>query len=704
VTLHVAMIVPPIMDLNTLYASAPRLAGWLRKLGHEVTQLDLSLELCLRMFSQTGLKRLFAAVKPERITLDIEDTYHNRDRYIRIIDDVMAFAQGHDLSTMHRIARGDFIPEGPRFRREGASLRRAAFGEWGRGDLARHLVALMLLDLSDLFRSTIAPHYNLTNYGESLADSRSSFDEIEAELCRPPNEIERMMLEVAADTIPENIDLACLTCPFPGNLLGALFLGRWIRQNRPRACRALGGGYPSTELRQIKDPRIFEYIDYLVLDDGEVPLEQICARLEGKPDEPLVRTFANEGGTVVYHEGSGCKTPRFRELPAPNYEGVKFDRYLHVVYRRNRVSRLLSEGSWLKLTAAHGCYWKKCTFCDIHLSYIGDFDPLPAAGLADQMDAMHAQSGLSGFHFTDEAAPPPLLVKLAVELLRRGRSYQFWGNIRFDPGFTEDRCRALAAAGMIAVTGGIEIASDDLLPKIAKGITVKQVITVLKAFTQAGIMTHAYLIYGFPGETPQDTINSLEILRQLMRAGLLQSAFYHKFSATAHSPIGRKPELFGIRVKGPEFRGFAHYTLDYDQVEPNPMYEERYNALQVAIDTFARGEGLDRDVSIWVRGLDLPETTVDPNLVTEVLKLKPPEPKSDSQMIWLGGTPEWRRGMLSVANDRGHIITRPAPKWLANNLLRCTPSTWGDSWPPTPANFERNDWVAEFRQHGLAIL
>src|SRR5262249_51116722 len=531
--LKIAMVVPPISDLNTLYSAAPRLAAWLRKLGHAVDQVDLSLELFLRMFSRAGLERLFAALDPRAIRGEAEDVYYNRDRYVRGIDDAVAFLQGRDPAMAHRIVRGDFLPEGPQFRGQSPRARQASFGRWGKVDLARHLVTLMLLDLTQLFQ-TISPHLGFVHYAEKLAASTPSFDGLAAELARPPNAIEAMMIEAAAAAIGDDVDLVCFTCPFPGMLMGSLVIGKWLAAERPRARRGLGGGFPSTELRRVEDPRFFDCFDYLVLDDGEGPLERICARLEGRRDVALHRTFTREGGEVVYHELADAAAPRFRELPAPDYTGHRMDRYIHPISSgENPFDRLLNDGPWLKLTAAHGCYWKKCTFCDIHLAYIDDFDPLSARELADQMDALHAQTGLSSFHFTDEAAPPPLMVNLALELLRRGRCYQYWGDIRYDPGLTPPRCRLLAAAGVIAVTGGIEIASDELLPKIEKGITVPQVTKVLQALASAGILTHAYLIYGFPGETLQDTIDSLETLRQLIRAGLLQSGFYHRFSLTA---------------------------------------------------------------------------------------------------------------------------------------------------------------------------
>src|SRR5262249_33482779 len=415
-------------------------------------------------------------------------------------------------------------------------------------------------------------------------------------------------------------------------------------------------------------------------------------------DGRLQWTFTREAGRVFFHEQEGASGPRFRDLPAPDYAGVRMDRYIHLLTAGGNVfNRLLNDGPWLKLTAAHGCYWKKCTFCDIHLDYIDDFDPLPAHQLADQMDALHAQTGLSSFHFTDEAAPPPLLVNLALELLRRDRCYQYFGNIRYDPGFTPDRCRLLAASGMIAVTGGIEIASDELLPKINKGITVPQVIKGLHPFRAAGIITHAYLIYGFPGETLQDTIDSLETLRQLFRADLLQSAFFHRFSATAHAPVGRNPELFGIRVKGPQFRGVSRYDLEYESVDVPAPDDGVFAVIDRALNAFIHGKHIDADVRAWFGAGAAPSPTVAPDLVEETMKLPPPSAGVEARLCWLGGVPRWSHGLLNVSCHGGDMYTALAPSWLAENISRCHPTGWTRDAPPRALDFSPADWFGPLR-------
>ncbi len=699
--LKIAMVVPPAVDLNTPYAAAPRLVAWLRQLGHEVVPIDMSLEINLRVFSPKGLARMFDAINPAEVTNEYRNVYENRDRYIQLVDDAIAVLQQRDMAAVYRITMGSYLPEGPHFRRPDVQASKKNPAAWSHGDLARHLVSVMFADLTELFRSTITRHFGMHRYAHTLGWAPPSFDPLAEELARPPNVYEEMMFELADELFPKDLDLACFTCPFPGNLVGALLLGRWMATHRPNAKRAFGGGYPSTELRELEEPRVFDYMDYIVIDDGELPLKQICARLEGRVEEPLHNTFIRENG-VVRLEKSDLPAIPFKDFPTPSYEGFKLEKYIHMVFRENIVQRA-SEGTWLKITAAHGCYWKKCTFCDISLPYIADYDPMPAQLLADHMDKLNQETGLSGFHFTDEAAPPALLINLALELVRRKRSYHWWGNIRYDSAFEPDRCRLLAAAGMIMVTGGIETASDPVLEKIQKGVTVAQLVKVLQAFSEASIGTHGYLMYGFPGETTLDAINGLEVIRQLMRLRLLQSGFYHQLSVTVHSPLGKKPDLFNIRLKTLQHRGFARNQIPFEYLDNALRTEQIFERIVEALEWYQRGVGLDQPVHEFFKGIPVPASTVAPNFVEETLKQPHPGAKARNRIAWLGGVPRWTRGQLSVRAVDGVTYSRAAPSWMAENLRKCHPAAWGEQ-PPAKSEFESQDWFESFRPLGLVVV
>jgi hypothetical protein len=214
---------------------------------------------------------------------------------------------------------------------------------------------------------------------------------------------------------------------------------------------------------------------------------------------------------------------------------------------------------------------------------------------------------------------------LAKRLIDEKLSITWWGNIRFEKTFTPELCQLLAESGCVAVSGGLEVASNRLLDLMQKGVTVEQVARVTRAFTDAGIMVHAYLMYGFPTETEQDTIDALERVRQLFAAGCIQSAYWHRFSATAHSPIGLAPEKFGITLQPPADIRFAHNDVAF--TDPTGTDHDYLGAgLRKALYNYMHGVGLEDDVRQWfeprpaVRGArratrQVPRTTLPPDLI-----------------------------------------------------------------------------------------
>lgn len=656
-SLRITVLVPPMTQVNTPYAALPHLVGLLRSWGHQVVPIDAALELALRLYSSTGLERLFAAVRAAGVPPEWAEMLANAPRYIRAISPVIAFLQGRDEALAGRIVRQAFLPQGPRFAGIAAEAEREAFGRLGQTDHARWLATLMMQDLADLARATVSPDFGLTSYGERVAQSATSYDGLAAMLATPPDPVLTLLLDDLDALVPVDVQLAVLTCPFPGNLPGALRIAQWLRRHRSRCRTVLGGGYPSTELRELSDPRPFAVLDWIVLDDAEATLAPICGRVAGE-DVSLCRTFALDGSAVRYHHDPGGHSQgRFTAQPAPDYVGLDLGRYVDLLDSGNPMQRLWNEGRWLKITAAHGCYWKQCTFCDVNLPYIGRYDPARAVTLADRMDALATQTGRAGFHFTDEAAPPALLLQLALELLRRGRCYHWWGNVRFDGYFTPERCRILAAAGMVAVSGGIEVADDAVLERIKKGVDVAQAARVTHAFASAGILVHAYLMYGFPGQDAQQTIDSLEIVRQLMVAGCLHSGFWHRFTATVHAPVGKDPDGYGIIITGPPRGGFAWNNLEH--VEPGGADHDALGpGLTTALAAWMRGEDLERPLPRWFSGR-VPKPRQPPDRIAAAIAAASEAP--GERVLWLGESPTVAGKNLVFTDETGSWVELAVP-------------------------------------------
>jgi radical SAM superfamily enzyme YgiQ (UPF0313 family) len=615
-------------QLNTPYPATAYLTGFLRqheaRLGVTVTQADPALELFLRLFSRAGLERALAALPRRKVPPSVAGFVRRGADYVDTVDAVVRFLQGRDPGLALRIVGRDFLPEGARFATiaddAGGDPLGWAFGDLGLEDRARHLASLYIDDVADALRDGIDGRFELSRYGERLAASAPSFDPLRDALEGPPTLVDTMLDEVTGELYERHQpQLVGITVPFPGNVYGAFRIARALKAIAPGVRIALGGGYVNTELRELSDARVFDYADYITLDDGERPMLALVEHLLD-PARPLLRTFVHDAGKVVLRTDPSLHDVPMRDAGTPTYQGLPLDRYLSLLEMLNPMHRLWSSGRWNKLTVARGCYWKKCSFCDITLDYIKNYDLASADLLVDRMEALIAETGQTGFHFVDEAAPPAGLRALAERLIARKVVCTWWGNIRFEKTFTPKLAQLLARSGCVALSGGLEVASDRLLERMEKGVTVAQVARVTRAFTDAGIMVHAYLMYGFPTETAQETIDSLERVRQLFEAGCVQSAFWHRFAATAHSPIGQKPQLYGIRLLGEPPVTFARNDLQFE--DPTGVdHDELGVGLRKALYNYMHGVGLDVDVREWFPA-KVPRPTVKASFVRNALRAR----------------------------------------------------------------------------------
>jgi radical SAM superfamily enzyme YgiQ (UPF0313 family) len=604
------LVTPPMIQLNTPYPATAYLTGFLRlhaaDLGLEVTQADASLTLFLRLFSAPLIARMAddlgrrarTAGKRAPVPPSIAHFLEHAERYIETVEPAIRFLQHRDPSLAFRIVGRGFLPEGPRFEQALDEQIQSAFGTLGTTEQARYLASLYIDDLADVWRVGIDPRFELAKYGERLAASAATFDPLHSALDDEPTLVDATLDEITRELLTaERPDVVAITAPFPGNVYGAFRMARTIRASAPETKLILGGGWVNTELRSLRDPRVFDYFDYVTLDDGERPLLNLLTRLNGRPAS-LLRTYVRRGDEVVLETDATQHDVPQKDTGIPTYDGLPLDRYVSVMEMLNPMHRFWSDGRWNKITLAHGCYWKKCSFCDVSLDYIGRYDKPSTDLVIQRIRALIVETGETGFHLVDEAAPPAGMRALAKRLIAEKLSITWWGNIRFEKTFTPELCSLLAEGGCVAVSGGLEVASDRLLELMQKGVTVEQVARVTRAFTDAGIMVHAYLMYGFPTETAQDTIDALERVRQLFSAGCIQSAYWHRFAATAHSPIGLHPEEYGITLRPPPNITFAHNDIDF--IDPTGTDHDLLGGgLRKALYNYMHGVGLDADVREW---------------------------------------------------------------------------------------------------------
>ena len=630
--MKVLSLIPPMTQLNTPYPSTAYLTGFLRSRSVDAVQEDLALALVLSFFTPGGMAEIHAealTVPEESRSASVNFFLDYFDAYQSTIAPTIGFLQGRDSTLSHRINTRDFLPEGPRFAsldafddEEAGDSLSWAFGALGSQDRARHLATLYLNDLSDVLRDAVDDRFEFVRYAESLASSQPTFTPLADALQAKPTLMDLHLQELATKAIERHQPgVVLLSVPFPGAMYAALRIAQVIKKSYPEIKIALGGGYVNTELRELSDARIFDYVDFITLDSGERPLLALLEHIGGKRSaERLVRTFIrNSSNQVQYLNWQELDVP-FEEVGTATWDGLPLDSYLSLLDMLNPMHRLWSDGRWNKLTVAHGCYWKKCSFCDVSLDYISRYETASASLLVDRIEQIVRETGQTGFHFVDEAAPPKILKALAEELIRRKVLISWWGNIRFEKTFTPELAELLAKSGCIAMSGGLEVASDRLLNLMKKGVSVEQVAQVTKGFSDAGILVHAYLMYGFPTQTVQETVDALEYVRQLFEHGCIQSGFFHRFTCTVHSPVGMNPQEYGIElIPLPEISFAKNDVLFIDPAGVD--HDALGQGLKKAIYNYMHGVGFDIKAQSWFDGLGIavPKTTISKSFIEKAL-------------------------------------------------------------------------------------
>lgn len=630
------LVTPPFTQLNTPYPATAYLKGFLNTKQITSFQLDLGMEVIWKLFSKDTLQQVFAIASKDIQNHDanLQHIVALKEAYLQTVETVIKFLQGKEPTLARLLCSDHFLPRAGRF--QVTDELHWAFGNMGFQDKAKHFATLYLEDLSDIIVACVDRDFGFTRYAERLGRSAYEMTELEEKLLAPPTFIDKLGIGILKEIIKEHQPkLVCFSVPFPGNLYSAFRMAQWIKTNYPNTKTAMGGGFANTELRSLTEPKVFQYFDYITLDDGELPIELLWKNtLFPSQTMEWKRTYLLENNIVVYLNNTSAQDYPFSKTGTPDYSDLKLNDYLSVIEVANPMHSLWSDGRWNKLTMAHGCYWGKCTFCDVSLDYIRLYEPITAKALVDKMEELIQQTGNNGFHFVDEAAPPALMKEVALEIIQRGLVVSWWTNIRFEKSFTADLCRLLQSSGCIAVSGGLEVASDRLLEVIQKGVTVEQVAQVTHHFTETGIMVHAYLMYGYPTQTEQETIDSLEMVRQLFALGVLQSGFWHQFALTAHSPIGLDPKSYGLTVAHPDV-SFALNDLEF--TDKKGVDHEKFSfGLKKSLFNYMHGIGLEEPLSFWF-DFKVPKTTIAKDYIAKCIQNKNnlQLPKPTQKVLWL---------------------------------------------------------------------
>ena len=710
--MNVLILQPPIVQLNTAYPSGAYLSAFFKSLGHKTRWLDLSLELYYEIFSRAGLTRLFSLCSEKALSLadkaeksGDEATAFNLRRYvaqkdlwINWIDFITAilrpgkhdsFSSGYE--NAHRFVFGAHVPRGSRMENYLANLDHDLTT-----DDARSLASFALADLADFIAVAFDKNFSLVRYAESLTVSESSFAQVEKGADSPILKefylplLQRLFMEgeslplataaFASSATPSAGEspatppktLVLISIPFAGTFAAALATGRFFKKHfKDSVYVCFGGGFVNTELRDTNEQKLANYCDAICYDRGYASYKELVMRneklgIEALPAIYKLRQFvrhpklSNDSFSVIEPLSEQNSEEYKRALAyekevtmslIPDFSDIDFSQYPRLIDDTNPMHRLWSDGSWLKAYMAHGCYWHKCAFCDVTLDYVKGYCPTNVSMLYEDLLAQCREKGVYGIHFVDEAMPPAMMIAFARENIARGSPITWWGNVRFEKSFTRDVADFLAYGGLIGVSAGLESATGEGLSAIHKGTDLESIVGACCAFKEAGILVHAYMIYGYWWEKPEDLINSMETLRQFYANGLLDSCFWHKFVLTRHSRVykewkeGKIPDLKPIDPQEKQNAPlFAKNGLHFEGEKKSEKYG---SALDFSLNQWMHGEGLEKPVQKWF-DFSVPHPTVPKNFIENLItkyeakrdqefKEIPVSKHGNDKSYWLGG-------------------------------------------------------------------
>jgi len=637
------LITTPFTQLNTAYPATAFLSGFLNNKGFKVSQFDLGIETFLNIFTPKTISEIFDFVEQNNIKLSAfaKRVFKLKQEYISFIEQVIKFLQDKNNSFAYNICN-NILPQTANL--ENKQYLNLNFGENGIIDKAKYFATLFLEDIGKFIAETVDPYFGFSRYAENICLRVIDFNNLCIDL-QKDTIITKLMLSILNEKIKlENPKIIGFSIPFPGNLFTTLKSAKFIKTNFPDIKIVIGGGYVNTELRNLSEIKLFDFVDYVCFDDGELPLLNLLEHiLNNKTLENLVRTYIKIENEVKYINNQNFNDFTHSEICTPSYKGLCLENYINTLEMTNPMHRLWNDGKWNKLTLAHGCYWHKCTFCDTSLDYIKRYSKTSASELCDRIQNIVLQTNQNGFHFTDEAAPPAVLKELALEIIKRKIVISWWTNIRFEPTFTKDLCYLLRQSGCVAVSGGLEVASERILKLINKGVTIEQVTEVARNFQQQGILIHAYLMYGFPTQTAKETIDSLEIVRQLFVNNLIQSGYWHRFAMTVHSEIGQNPEKFGVTIIDEPNKTFASNDCLHNDTK-GANHQEFSFGLKKALYNFMHKQCLDFELQEWF-DFKISRTTINPNFILNLLNTNQNiVDYQNKNIIWLGNIPSFAKG------------------------------------------------------------
>ena len=261
-------------------------------------------------------------------------------------------------------------------------------------------------------------------------------------------------------------------------------------------------------------------------------------------------------------------------LPTPDYDGFPLDLYL-------------SPMSVLPLQGSRGCYWRKCTFCNLHVDNL-KFRMRSLDLVLEDMEKLKKKYGAEYMFFSDECMPVRQLDNLSSRLIKSGNDIKWMAGVRFDKGLTKDIIKKASMAGCHKMVFGLESSNKRVLSLMDKGIETEITRNIMDYCIESEIAIHMYIIIGFPSETKEEALETFNfvISNKKFLDSKGASCLACLFELEKHAPILRDPGKYGLtKIGHPKYDDLSlGYLYETDRGMTPEASREVYESVRSEID------------------------------------------------------------------------------------------------------------------------
>jgi radical SAM superfamily enzyme YgiQ (UPF0313 family) len=289
-------------------------------------------------------------------------------------------------------------------------------------------------------------------------------------------------------------------------------IGKWLKSEVPDVFVVLGNVHASIYAEQYLRNRC---CDIVVHGEGEYSFLDILRTLEKRNKDfssvPSVSFLKN--GSFVTTEGKGFVAD-LNKLPLPSRDLVDQNRYNVLPVSNLPYARKKENTIGKHMFTSRGCPYR-CTFCVVHHSRKQRQNDV--VRVVDEMEMLVEKYRAEYIFIMDSLfiSSKKRVLDICAEIRNRNLDFK-WGCEAHVNFIDEELVKAMESAGCFDMAFGIESGVQRLLDNVRKGIKLGRVEEAIKTVKRhTGIKVSGLFILGLPGETYQDSLQTIRFAKKL---------------------------------------------------------------------------------------------------------------------------------------------------------------------------------------------